>query len=119
MADAPAGRASPGGMEATLCRLALPGKRGPAYNVDMLNSQEGEAAAPQPSVSPEAPGVLDPAEAKLRAERERAETARRVQALQLMRARIREQLARSGNERYTQLLQSELQQIESELAKLV
>jgi hypothetical protein len=50
--------------------------------------------------------------------REKAERMRQLQALQLMRARIREQLSRSGNERYTLLLHTELQQIESDLAKL-
>jgi hypothetical protein len=84
----------------------------------MLNSYEGEAAAPQTSVSLEAPSAADPAEQKLREERRKADTARQVQALNLMRARIREQLARSSNERYTRLLQSELHQIESDLAKL-
>jgi hypothetical protein len=97
----------------------LPDARGADYNKGMLNGHEGEAAAPQPSVPPESPSAVDPAEQKLLAERKKAETARRVQALNLMRARIREQLARSGNERYTQLLQNELQQIESDLAKLV
>jgi len=84
----------------------------------MLNSYEGEAAAPQPSIPLESPSPVDPVEQKLREERKRAETARQVQALKLMRARIREQLARSSNERYTQLLTGELQQIESDLAKL-
>jgi len=56
---------------------------------------------------------------KMRAGRLKAEEARKVQALQLTRARIREQLARTSNERYTSLLNTELQQIESELAKLV
>ena len=47
----------------------------------------------------------------------KAEEARKIQALQMTRARIREQLSRTSNERYTMLLNSELQQIESELAK--
>jgi hypothetical protein len=45
--------------------------------------------------------------------------ARKVQALTLTRARIREQLSRTSNERYTLLLNTELQQIDSELTKLV
>ena len=53
-----------------------------------------------------------------RAGRLKAEEARKVQALQLTRARIREQLSRTSNERYTLLLNTELQQIESDLAKL-
>jgi hypothetical protein len=48
----------------------------------------------------------------------KAEEARKVQALQMARARVREQLSRTSNQRYTMLLHSELQQIESELAKL-
>jgi len=48
----------------------------------------------------------------------KAEEARKVQALQMARARVREQLSRTSNQRYTMLLHSELQQIENELAKL-
>ncbi len=48
----------------------------------------------------------------------KAEEARKVQALQLTRARIREQLSRTSNERYTLLLNTELEQIDSELSKL-
>jgi hypothetical protein len=47
-----------------------------------------------------------------------AEEARKVQALKLTRARICEQLSRTSNERYTMLLNTELQQIDGELAKL-
>ena len=49
----------------------------------------------------------------------RAEEARKVQALKLTRARICEQLSRTSNERYTTLLNTELQQIDGELEKLV
>ena len=56
---------------------------------------------------------------KERVGRLRAEVARKVQALTLTRARIREQLSRTSNERYTLLLNTELQQIDSELTKLV
>jgi hypothetical protein len=56
---------------------------------------------------------------KERTDRLKAEEARKVQALKLTRARIREQLSRTSNERYTLLLNSELQQIDGELAKLV
>jgi len=49
----------------------------------------------------------------------KAEVARKVQSLQLTRARIREQLSRTCNERYTLLLNAELQEIDGELAKLV
>ena len=50
--------------------------------------------------------------------REKAVQARQVQGLMLTRARICEQLARSSNERYSAMLQSELAQIDGELAKL-
>jgi hypothetical protein len=58
------------------------------------------------------------ADDKERVGRLKAQEARKVQALQLTRARIREQLSRTSNERYTLLLNTELQQIEGELAKL-
>ncbi len=56
---------------------------------------------------------------KERMERLKAEEARKVQTLKLTRARICEQLSRTSNERYTLLLNSELKQIDGELAKLV
>ena len=52
------------------------------------------------------------------ATRLKAEETRKIQALHMTRARVREQLSRTSNERYTMLLNTELQQIESELAKL-
>lgn len=48
-----------------------------------------------------------------------AEVQRKVQALTMTRARICEQLTRTSNERYTLLLNTELQQIDAEIAKLV
>lgn len=60
-------------------------------------------------------GVVD---AKERLDRLNAEETRKVQALTLTRARICEQIVRTSNERYTLLLNTELQQIDSELAKL-
>jgi hypothetical protein len=56
---------------------------------------------------------------KERLGRLKAEEARKVQALRLTRARICEQMSRTSNERYTLLLNSELQQIDGELTKLV
>jgi hypothetical protein len=50
--------------------------------------------------------------------REKAEQARKVQALKLNVARIREQLERTQNERYRQMLTSELDQLQSELSLL-
>jgi len=56
---------------------------------------------------------------KERVDRLKAEEARKVQALKLTRARVREQLTRTSSERYTLLLNSELKQIDGELAKLI
>lgn len=56
---------------------------------------------------------------KERVDRLKAEEARKVQALKLTRARVREQLNRTSSERYTLLLNSELTQIDGELAKLM
>jgi len=56
---------------------------------------------------------------KERVNRLKAEEARKVQALKLTRARVREQLNRTSSERYTLLLNSELKQIDGELAKLI
>ena len=56
---------------------------------------------------------------KERVDRLKAQEARKVQALKLTRARVREQLTRTSSERYTLLLNSELTQIDGELAKLM
>ena len=48
----------------------------------------------------------------------RRETVRKVQALKLNLARIHEQMERSSNPRYTELLSAEAKAMESELAKL-
>jgi 2-methylisocitrate lyase-like PEP mutase family enzyme len=58
------------------------------------------------------------ADEKERVDRLKAVETRTVQALKMNRARIREQLSRTSNERYTLLLNSELQQIDGELAKI-
>ena len=50
--------------------------------------------------------------------REKAEKARKVQALKLNRARIREQMERSTNDRYKELLGRELEHLEQELKQL-
>jgi hypothetical protein len=51
-------------------------------------------------------------------QREKAEQARKVQALKLNVARIREQLDRATNERYRQMLNNELEQLQAELSSL-
>lgn len=55
---------------------------------------------------------------KAQLNRERAEKMRKVQALQLTRARIREQLERSTNERYNEMLKRELEHVDSQLKAL-
>lgn len=50
--------------------------------------------------------------------REKAAKQREVQALTLNRARIAEQMERSGSERYQQLLRQELEHIDKQLAAL-
>lgn len=48
----------------------------------------------------------------------KAEQLRKIQALRLNRARIREQLDRSSSERYKEMLQRELEHIDSQLSGL-
>lgn len=57
-------------------------------------------------------------EEKDRLGRMKAEKLRQIQALQLNRARIREQLERSSNDRYKELLNRELEHLEKELRQL-
>ncbi len=55
------------------------------------------------------------AEDKERLTQEKAERARKMQALNLMRARVQEQIQRSQNARYNEVLQRELDHIEKQL----
>jgi hypothetical protein len=104
---------------------ALSEARLPAYNESMakvwesnsVDAQEAQQETQQFDQS-EQLRVQAVADDKERVGRLKAQEARKVQALQLTRARIREQLSRTSNERYTLLLNTELQQIEGELAKL-
>ena len=57
-------------------------------------------------------------EEKDKLSREKADKARTVQALKLNRARIREQMERSTNDRYKELLGRELEHLEQELKQL-
>ena len=50
--------------------------------------------------------------------REKAVIQRKIQALNLNRARVAEQIERSGSERYQQLLKQELEHIDRQLAEL-
>jgi hypothetical protein len=49
--------------------------------------------------------------------KEEAARAQRVQALQLARANVRQQLERAQNERHKELLQRELEHLDREIAK--
>jgi TATA-binding protein-associated factor Taf7 len=71
----------------------------------------------QNTLNDQAP-TADATEEKERQERVRRENARKVQALKLNLARIREQMERSSNPKYTEMLSAELKALESELAKL-
>lgn len=72
----------------------------------------------QQSIQQEIISSQEAAEVKEQKARVAAEELRKVQALKLNRARICEQLSRTNNERYTTMLNTELQQIDGELAKL-
>ena len=52
------------------------------------------------------------------ADRQKAEKTRKVQAINLACARVREQLERSANPRYVELLNAELKHLEDELQAL-
>jgi hypothetical protein len=85
----------------------------------MANGWESKSVAAQQIDQHEQIRTQEIVDEKERVGRLKAEEARKVQALRLTRARILEQLSRTSNERYTVLLNSELQQIESDLGKLV
>jgi hypothetical protein len=86
----------------------------------MANGWESKSVEEQQqSIQQEMVNSQVAADAKEQKARVDAADLRKVQALKLNRARIREQLSRTSNERYTLLLNTELQQIDGELAKLV
>jgi hypothetical protein len=85
----------------------------------MANGGESKSLEEQQVAQQEQIHSQEVVDEKERMERLKAEEARKVQALKLTRARICEQLSRTSNERYTLLLNSELKQIDGELAKLV
>jgi len=84
----------------------------------MANGWESKSVEEQQTLQQEMVNSQAVAEVKEQQARQNAEDQRKVQALKLTRARICEQLARTSNERYTLLLNTELQQIDGELAKL-
>ena len=99
--------------------FALSKARWPAYNQSMANGWESKSVEEQQIDQQEQIRTQEVVDEKERLGRLKAEQSRQVQALMLTRARIREQLSRTSNERYTLLLNTELQQIDGELAKLV
>jgi len=84
----------------------------------MANGWESKSVEAQQIDQQEQIRTQEVVDEKERVGRLKAEEARKVQALRLTRARIREQMARTSNERYTLLLNTELQQIDSELLEL-
>lgn len=66
----------------------------------------------------EAAHAITSAEQKDILTKQKAERARKLQGLNLMRARVREQLERSQNPRYKEVLQSELEEIEKQIHDL-
>lgn len=99
--------------------LALCKTLRPAYNQFMANGWESKSVEAQQIDQQEQIRSQEIVDERERQGRLKAEVARQVQSLQLTRARIREQLSRTSNERYTLLLNTELQQIDGELAKLL
>lgn len=90
----------------------------PAYNECMANGWESKSVEALQIDHQEQSRSQEVVDEKERLGRLKAEEARKVQALRLTRARICEQLSRTSNERYTLLLNTELQQIDGELSKL-
>ncbi len=84
----------------------------------MARGWESKSVEEQQNTPNDSYPTADVTEEKERLERVRCETARKVQALKLNLARIHEQMERSSNPRYTELLSAEAKAMESELAKL-
>ena len=102
-----------------LAPFALSKARPPAYNQSMANGWVSKSVEDKQIDQQEQIRTQEIVDEKERLGRLKAEEIRKIQALKLTRARICEQLSRTTNERYTLLLNTELQQIDSELAKLV
>jgi hypothetical protein len=81
------------------------------YNRTMARGWESKSVEEQQSE------FNKPQDLKKPTTKEEAARAQRVQALQLARANVRQQLARAQNERHKELLQRELQHLDDELAK--
>ena len=84
------------------------------YNKHMANGWESKSVLEQQSAT-ESPLTE---EEKERISREKAIKLREVQALSLTCARVREQLQRSQNPRYSEMLERELNHLEAQLAAI-
>src|SRR3954471_11124244 len=86
-----------------------------SYNQCMARGWESKSVEEQQS---EAAHAITSAETKDRITKEKAERARKLQGLTLMRARVNEQLERSQTPRYVEVLRSELEQIDRQIQEL-
>jgi hypothetical protein len=84
----------------------------------MANGGDPNSVEAQQATQPETTPAAESADEKQRLERLKADQKRKIQSLTLTRARICDQLSHSTNERYTAMLNSELELIDAELAKL-
>ncbi len=80
----------------------------------MAKGWESKSVEEQQSLASQTP-LTD--EDRLRLSRENVEKARALQALNMSRTRVIQQLERSTNERYRQILQQELAFLEAEIAR--
>jgi hypothetical protein len=87
-----------------------------SYNKNMARGWESKSVEEQQSELTAPPLSKEDLDRQKKAQN--AEKARQLQALHLTRARIKEQLERSGNDRYNELLNRELAHIDSGIAAL-
>ena len=85
------------------------------HNRDMAKGWESKSVEEQQSLAMQ---VSVSEEERERLSRERVEKLRHVQALQMNRARVVEQLGKTSNERYRGMLQQELDFLQAEIEKL-
>lgn len=81
----------------------------------MAKGWESKSVEEQQSLASQTP-ITD--EDRQRLSKERADKMRSLQALNLSRARVVQQMERCTNDRYREMLQSELSHLESEIKKL-
>ncbi len=81
----------------------------------MAKGWESKSVEEQQSLAAQVPLTEEDRE---RLSRERIETLRHTQALQMNRARVLEQMEKASNERYRAMLQQELDFLQAEIEKL-